>query len=200
MRFLWTLANGRNATNVIHAIAADSTVPSLALANSLFDGIGALAELTTYLGFLSSDTTLAHVDLRDLRSAHLGLYQSEGTPVAGTSGDDALPEEVAFVISLRSDHTGPSNRGRIYLTGIASNALDGAGHASDAFVAAALAFVQAMNGVLIANALTLAVAHRGHASYTNRVGATVPAESAGSVPVITIAARDNVFDSQRRRK
>lgn len=200
MRLLWTLPNGRAATNVLHASVADDVHPSLALANALFDGIAALAELTTYAGYLSSDTSLMHVDLRDLRSEHLGLYESEGSPVPGTSADPALPEEVAFVISLRTGLTGAAHRGRIYLPGMASNALDSAGHADAGFVAAALAFVQAMNAVMIINALELGVGHRGHASYTNRLGDTVPAEAAGTDPVITIAARDNVFDSQRRRK
>lgn len=200
VRLLWTLANGRAATNVLHAIVAGETHTSLALANALFDEIAALAELTSYAGYLSADTNLTHVDVRDVRAEHLGLFESEGAPVPGTSGDSALPEEVAFVISLRTGLTGPAHRGRIYLTGIAANALDTAGHADAGFVAAALAFVQAVNGVFIANGLTLAVGHRGHASYTNRVGHTVEAEPAGSDPVLTIAARDNIFDSQRRRK
>ncbi len=57
------------------------------------------------------------------------------------------------------------------------------------------------NYTAFAEGVALTIANRAHADYTSAfTGELVPAEVAGFNDVISISARDNVFDSQRRRK
>ena len=58
----------------------------------------------------------------------------------------------------------------------------------------------ALSRLRVAPSIQMAIGHRGHAEYTNAKGVTVPEELPGSDLVSTISIRDNVFDSQRRRK
>jgi hypothetical protein len=200
VRLVWSLPNGREATNVLHAINAGAVPVNVAMANAIFDFISTSASWGLYAAFLSSETSFVRVDVRDLTSAHLGVFESAGTPVVGTGVGNALPEEVSLVSTLRTGMTGPAHRGRVYWTGFDDSVLDANGHA----VADLRTAINNLMAIVIAAfasvGLDLGVAHRGHADYVNARGNTVPAEAAGTDRVLQTDVRDLVFDSQRRRK
>jgi len=200
MRLLWTLPNSKTATNVLHLIVPDGTVNSQALADALYDGIVGFGDTAPYLAYLSSETSLVGVDVRDIRTASQALFQSTGLATAGTGGGNALPEEVSLVVTLRTALAGRAHRGRIFLTGFDDSTLDVNGHADATFVLTTLAFVAGIVAIIGENGMDLGVGHRGHAEYINAKGATVAAEAAGTDRVTNVIVRDNVFDSQRRRK
>lgn len=200
IRLRWTLPNGKFAHNVLHGIVDGGLDNSVLLANSIYDAIAGSGETTTYLDFLSSETSLDFVDIRDVRTENQTLYQSEGAALPGTGTGNALPEEVSLVVTLRSALAGPAHRGRVYLTGFDDSVLDVDGHCVSGCATAARNFVVAISGALLANGVALGIGHRGHDEYTNSAGNTVLAELPGTDLVTSILVRDNVFDSQRRRK
>jgi len=200
VRLGWVLPNGKSASNVLHAIVDDGLDNSVLLANSIYDAIAGSGETTTYLDFLSSETSLAFLDIRDLRTGSQTLFQSEGAALPGTGSGNALPEEVSLVVTLRSALAGRAHRGRVYLTGFDDSVLDVDGHCVSGASTAARNFVVAISGAMLTNGLALGIGHRGHAEYINAHGGTVAAEAPGTDLVTSILVRDNVFDSQRRRK
>ncbi len=200
VRLVWTLPNGRQASNVLHAIVPDGSPPDEANATALFDDIAAATETTTYFAFLKTTTALQFIDIRDLRTESQALVQSTSAAVPGTGTGNALPEEVALVVSLRTALAGRAHRGRTYLTGFDDTALDANGHAVAGLTAAAADWMTALKDSMLGLGMTLGIGHRGHAEYVNPKGATIAAEAAGTDRVLTCVVRDNVFDSQRRRK
>jgi hypothetical protein len=200
LRLNWVLPNSRTATNVLHAIVDPTFVLTQVIVDNVFDDISSDATTTTYMAFLAGTTALQFIDARDLRVAEQALIQSTGVAVSGGGSGMALPEEVALVCTLRSALAGRAHRGRVYLTGFDSSAIDADGHAVSGLTAAAQAWVAALSIRMEAQGLALGIGHRGHASYVNSRGDTVPAELAGTDLVTAAIVRDNVFDSQRRRK
>jgi len=201
VRLLWQLPNSRAATNVLHAIVPDGLVNSQGLADALFGTIAGDGTTAGYFAFLSSQTALQAVDIRDLRTESQGLFQSTPGAVPGGGVANALPEEVALVCTLRSDLAGRAHRGRIYLTGFDASSIDAQGHAVAGLTLAAELWVNsALLGSFNFVGMTMAIAHRGHNAYVNKLGNTVPAEATGSDRVTQTIVRDNIFDSQRRRK
>src|SRR5205085_11714723 len=120
------------------------------------------------------------IDIRDIREPFHAMYQSANDARPGTGTGNALPEEVALVVSLRTHQTGRAHRGRVYLTGFDDSALDANGHAVPDLTANARTFVENVQDAMAASLLELAIGHRGHAEYVNHLGATVPAEAAGT--------------------
>jgi hypothetical protein len=200
LRLIWQLANGKVATNVLHAIVADGTDPSVAMANTILGNLVADAATDTYLAFLTTTTALQFIDIRDIRTPAQAAFQSTGPAAPGTGVLHALPEEVALVCTLRTALAGRAHRGRVYLSGFDASGLTAEGHATPGLTAAAQAFVEQLALYMAGEGLALGVGHRGHAEYVNAVGNTVAAEAAGTDLVTQVVVRDNVFDSQRRRK
>lgn len=200
IRLLWALPNGVLATNVLHAIVPDDLVNSQAVVDDLYNAIAAEGTTATYFAFLAPGTSLVGLDIRDLRTADQAAFQSGAAATVGTGILDALPESTALVVTLRSGLAGRAHRGRIYLTGYDASATTSTGRAAAAMATAALAWIDAIIGLMGARFMDLGIGHRGHAEYLNRHGVTVPAEAAGTDRVLSTTVRDLVFDSQRRRK
>jgi hypothetical protein len=200
VRFHWFLPNSRVATNVMHAIVPDGFVPDTIACNTIMAAVGGWTDIDTYFDFLAPTTSLLRVDIRDIRERDQAIFEGDGAAIPGTGIANALPEEVALVVTLRTGLAGPAHRGRVYLCGYDSSALDADGHAVPGLTAAAKALVEQISTGMSDAGMSLGVGHRGHAEYINAKGATVLEELPGTDLVTQIRVRDNVFDSQRRRK
>jgi len=200
VRLIWALSNGRIATNVLHALVDEGTEASVGMANSYFDSLAIDVDVVDYLQYLPTTVSLLRVDIRDLRAPSAPIVESDSAAVPGTGAGDPLPQGVALVATLRTALAGRSHRGRTYLTGFDDTTLDAVGHATGALTASALGFMNSVKTNMLSAIGSMAVGHRGHAEYINAKGGTVAEELPGSDPITTVIIRDNVFDSQRRRK
>jgi hypothetical protein len=107
---------------------------------------------------------------------------------------------VSFVVSLKTGLAGQANRGRVYLTGFTETNNQPGGIASDAVKNACVAFMGDVNSAFTAIAHPLCIAHPRRAGYTSATtGRVFPERAPGSVPVISIAALNNIWDSTRLR-
>lgn len=71
------------------------------------------------LGVFSTDMSLVRVVATDISEADgIQIEYTTGLPLAGTSGNDAAPNNVAVVATYRTGFTGRSFRGRTYFAGI----------------------------------------------------------------------------------
>lgn len=108
-------------------------------------------------------------------------------PIAGNALGDALPPEVAVVVSLRTLTAGPRGRGRMYLPGFAANQTDVNGNidstARDALAVDMASFFTGLNADVL---------------FGENVG--VASNAGGFWTVATEVRVGSVFDAQRRRR
>lgn len=197
----WLLANSTLAHNVLHC---QNTLPqpmSEALCNTVFDGIVGTAEWTAYALMLNEATRLNAVKMRNLDVGGENEFVSTSTAEPGTATGIPLPAGVALSVAIKTQVSGRSGRGRVYLTGFdADAAVDSEGKALAGLVTAAPAFVQMVREILGGQSLTLGVAHRQTDEYVSRwTGNTIPARDAGWIQCTQVVLPDAIFDSQRRR-
>lgn len=196
----WNLASGKQVKNVLHGSVAGGFNSTAAIAQAVYAAIIGSASWTAWAAFLSNQAQLANVQVRDMRTANLPWVLSTGGATPGTSVSAALPPGVSLVISERTAMAGRGYRGRVYLPGLASNALVvGTGAASAAANTAAVNFMTAVQSALTASGITLAIANPARAQYTGRRGRVIPARPAGIVPVTSMVSRLTALTSQRRR-
>lgn len=197
----WGLTSGKVGHNVIGLSVPTSWTATVAEAEAARAALVAGANWTAYAGFLATGTTLAGVDLLDIRSASNPLVSSSGTSTPGTSVSLAIPSEVAAALTIRTNKTGPQNRGRVYLPGFATNALA----AGDLIAAAAMTaisnFITNMHLAWQATGATAwVILQPARAAYTSpRTGRQFPARAATFIGQSSVSLRDNHWDSQRRR-
>jgi len=200
MRMVWQLANG-TASNVLHAIVADGFHWTTTDVDNVMDGIVASTGWTDIHPLLATTTLLLGLEIKDIRAPHLGSIASSAPAAAGTDVNRPFPDQIALVVTLLTDGSGRSNRGRTYVPGWANDAGDASGLATVDAVLAAEVFMSAVRDAMAAVGFEMAIGHRGHAAYISpATGIEVPAELAGSVPVSSVRVRDNKFDTQRRRQ
>lgn len=196
----WNLSSGKQVKNVLHGSVAGGFAATAAVAQAIYAAIIGSASWTAWAAFLSNTSQLANVQLRDMRTANQPWVLSTGAATPGTSVSAALPPGVSLVISERTALAGRGYRGRIYLPGLAANALVvGTGAASAAANTAAVNFINAVSAAMTANGVTLAIANPARAAYAGRRGRAIPARAAGIVPVTSVLARLTALTSQRRR-
>jgi hypothetical protein len=197
---IWNLPSGKQVKNVLHAQVAAGFNATAAVAQAIYASIIGSGSWTAYAAYLSNAGQLAAVALRDLRTANMPVVQSTGGATAGTSVSAALPPGVSLPITLRTASAGRGFRGRVYLPGLASNAVvTGTGAIVAATNTAAVNFVTAVQTALTASAATLSLAQPARQQYTGRTGRVIPARSNNVVNVTSIVARLTAFTSQRRR-
>jgi hypothetical protein len=131
--------------------------------------------------------------------ANQPIISSGAGGATGTSSGTELPDEVALVVTERTAFTGPQNRGRMYIPGWATTALGANNTAAAAAVTALGNWAGNIAGILSAQGYTWCVGHVARQAYTGSTGTQHPARVAGTVPITTVAVRDNHWDSQRRR-
>lgn len=196
----WELANAKVVHNVLHGIVAGGFAATSTIAEAIRTAITSGAQWTNYAAELNSAVSLLAVALRDLRTANEPLVDSTGAPVSGTAAVKALPPEVALAVTLRTANAGRAFRGRVYLPGFDSSAMNADGTATAGCLTDAQAFVAHVQAGMAASGVTMAIAQPARAAYTGpRSGVAHAARAANAVPVTAILVRDAVFDSQRRR-
>lgn len=200
VHIIWTLTDGKTARNVLGLRVASNYTPTPTSADLIRAQLVTGANWSTYASFLAPGTVLTRVDLRDMRAVDQPFVSSTGAAAPGVSTGTALPSEVAAVVTLRTNLTGPGNRGRVYLPGFATNAL-GAGDviASGAMTAIAGFVTNITNGMAAAPGEWVLM-QKPRAGYTSPITGTVfPARAAGTISLASKIVRDNHWDSQRRR-
>jgi hypothetical protein len=208
VRLIWTLPNGKEASNVLHASGigtADLTQGQIdakfAAIQAAFSGTGSLQTC------LHQETTLQGIGVRNLSPigsppvAH-GEVTSSESGIAGTLTDNPLPQGIAFVVSLRTAQGGQQGRGRVFFGGFTEAMNTADGDADPAVFNGARSFLLGVQAALNAGtpALQLCIAHPARAAYTGRSGAEHPARDAGFVPVTSIVTRDHNWDTVRLRQ
>lgn len=117
--------------------------------------------------------------------------------VAGSAVGQAMPAEVAEVVTLRTALRGRQNRGRVYLPAFEQGFFDNAGHLDVGLPAVVTAQLEAVMSALSTNGADLAVGSYG--PYKNPVTHLLEAGTP-HVTVISSVTMDNLADVQRHRK
>lgn len=206
----WT-NSGELAVNTLGALITGSPTFDQPLANTLGTAIKSafVSRLST---LYSNKTQLVRVGIRDLRSAGQPEYRDSSGASPGTAIDEPLPRQVAINLTLRTRLAGRKFRGRCYLPppGEAQNDVNGL--IVPAFASAAVLFLQDIDGILVGNAMDLAVISQPSERYTivkttfHDDGTTTTetlsniAARDGQINVTTtIESRDSRWETQRRR-
>lgn len=197
---VWNMADGKLAHNVLHGQYTGSFAGTQAQANGILTGLTTGAQWTNLALFLANTCALTAVTFRDLNVKDQPLIQSTVAGKNGTSASPEMPNEVSAVITLRTAQTGRQNRGRMFIPGWATNALQTGNVIADAAVTALNAWASIIAGVFSANGgYVFGVGHVARAEYTSNNGTHHDARASGLVPITTIGAKDNHWDTQRRR-
>lgn len=203
IRLIWQLPNQKIANNVLHGHYTGTPITTQTAINALMTSIG--AAFTARLATSCAPTfQLNAVGYRDMADAGGGTGHGEIVSnlgaIVGTGTGDVLPPSISFVVSLKTGLAGQANRGRVYLTGFTEANNQPGGIATDTLKNACVAFMGDVNAAFTAISHPLCIAHPHRAGYTSATsGRVFPERAAGSVPVISIAALNNVWDSTRLR-
>ena len=184
----WALSGTDWAVNALHALIPSADSVDAALAAAWATDIEAAHVDSGLAALQPTAVSLSRVDVRDLREPALPAYSAPMTS-AGTSEAELLPRGTALVVTKRTNRAGPSYRGRIYIPGFSEDANEAGGRASSAAVAAATAFVEALQDAASARGHTLAVAS------LYKQGQFDPSAN----PITQVEVRDAIWDGIRGR-
>jgi hypothetical protein len=148
--------------------------------------------------FCKTTTGFGAVALRDLRNASAAEVVSTSAAVQGTDTTDNLPLSIAAVVTLRTAKAGRSFRGRSYLPMFTEAANGPNGHMLATFKTQLDAFATAMLTAANQSGAQLAVLSRP-TTFDPDTGLPIAPGLGFVTPVTQILARDDVWDSQRRR-
>lgn len=182
------LSNVQRVENVLHfRNTIDSPTPEnmQALADAIVDQV-----TDNWLPLMNSSTTFTEVYVEEYADDISQSATASGANAPGTAGALAMPGGSTFVVSLRTQFTGRSRRGRTYTIGMEETQQNG-GVVTDAYRNAWLA---AFNGL---RAATLTI--QWELVIASLVSGGVPRSTALVTPVNACIAVDNFVDSQRRR-
>ena len=161
VRIIWTLGGQPFAVNVLGCRKTGATVIDQALANTVGASIKASFTSSGLAGGAVSTTVgLANVGVRDISSAANVEFIDGGASVPGSVGDDVLPPQVAYCVTLRTARAGKSYRGRVYLPGFTKGQSTTGGTVTAAARDFAAAFLNDIRTDLPATGLSLAVVSR----------------------------------------
>lgn len=180
---------GERAMNRIHVnVGAE---PNAVVMSDLADE--ALAWWTSNIRTIVSDTlALREVYLKSLHAAVAPeVTVTAGLPSSGTMTVPPLPSNVSLAISLRSNQTGRSARGRWFWCGFAEDQIDGNLVTGGTITSIDAALTNLKNEIDALGHTWVIVSYRS--DNAPRVGGPVYFD------VVNIAAVDPVVDSQRRR-
>jgi hypothetical protein len=200
VKLLW-LQNGMQLANVLHGNLTAAGPLNPAVAESIFSAIKANAATLTWFGHLETGISLTHVHVKDLRAPNNPTIESTGLPLAGTSAGRFSAQDLALVVTLRTQFSGKGFFGRVYLPGITEDNLADTRHFAGAVSSPAIAFLNGVNSAMTAQGLPWVVAHR--ALQANTDPAAPPSQQqprpAGVTPITAAVLTDLRIDSQRRR-
>lgn len=196
----WALSDGKEAHCIIGGTVGASFAPTPTVADAILTALTTGTNWSTLTPFLSTSSSLAAVTLRDIRAKDLPYVRSVGAGHPGSSVGTDMPNEIAAVITLRTNAVGQGNRGRMYIPGWASNAVAAGNTISATAMSALQTWANGIPGALSASGITFALAQPARAGYTSpKTGAVHDPRNATSLPITLQVVRDNHWDSQRRR-
>src|SRR5262245_52878658 len=162
VRLIWTLGNGKVASNVLHASYTTPPPRTQAFSNTLMTGFSTAFTASALSNAIHTSCSLTAVGVRDMaQTTHPGGWaeiRSNLGAVAGVGTGDALPFNVSFVVSLKTDHRGQGMRGRVYLPGFNEVSNVAGGLCDDNVANAAVDFIGRLQTFMGNNGLTLALA------------------------------------------
>ncbi len=196
----WALSDGKVGHNYLYGRYSGSYAGTQAQANAIMTALSTGAPAVALLGTMALSGGLAGVDIRNVSVADQAIVSSSNALVAGTSAAQALPNEVAAVITLRTANAGRAFRGRMYVPGFAVDQMAVGNVMAPGLVTALGNWANTIIGALSPSGYTLVIGQRARAAYTSpTTGRTFAARPANTVTVTSLTVRDNRWDSQRRR-
>jgi hypothetical protein len=196
---VWNLTDGKQARNVLATTVSANFQVTATVAETLRAGFVVGGNWSTLAAFMPTTSSLAAVELVDIRGLNNAPVISTGAPTPGTSASPALPSETAICVTLRTAKAGIGFRGRMYVPNFATNALGAGDQVNAATITALNTWVNQIKAQLDGQSMTWSLAQPARAAYTGSTGTAHPARSAGTVPLTSWATKDNHWDSQRRR-
>lgn len=184
VNLIWQMAGADHMVNVLHYNIGSSVGVGQATADDLAADVQAAYAASGLDAYQANEYVLDRVTVRDIRTANQPEF-SASVADGGVSVEAPLPPGVALVVTLRTALSGRRYRGRTYLGGWAVNANGSMGQAIPGAITAAEAFMtDMMSHSVQASTWTLGVMSTVLNAINN---------------VTSVAVRDNVWDSQRRR-
>lgn len=196
---VWNLGSGNEGRNVLYGRVAAGFSATATVAEAIRAALVTGGVWTALASFLAPSASLAAVELQDVRNAGMPVVRSTGPSTPGTSTGTELPNEVALCMTIRTALVGPGHRGRYYMPGWATNAVGTGNTVAAGAITAANNFTGLINSGMSANGLTWSLGLPARQAYTGTTGTQHPARAAHLETVLTVVARDNHWDSQRRR-
>lgn len=196
----WTYST-RPQLNVLHAQYTTAGPLSPTIAETIFSSIKASGAWTAYHARLAVNVVFTGVSVLDERAPSNPDIASTSAAAPGTSAFNALPPQVANVVTLRTALTGRSHRGRVYLFGFSNdgNVVEPDGTIVPTFNTECVNFVTAVQSAIASAGATLAIKSPALPERPAHDGTTLPAKPFEITPVTQIVARDTIFDTNRRR-
>lgn len=198
LRLIWTRGGAAHAVNVIGVINDGPVAINQTLANTLGTAVKAGFTSSGMDDFISTTYALAQVGIRDINVANQAEFLDTGGAVAGSDAGQALPPQIALVITLRTALAGPRFRGRVYLPGWTETVNDAAGLCTSAAAEGGRLFIASIYNALVASGMELAVLSRPRDADLLHVP-PITARAGVATPSNVFVVRDLVWDTQRRR-
>lgn len=183
---------------VQHAVVTPSFAPTPTIASNLLTRITALASSSGLNAFIANTCGFAGLSIRDLRQPNLGLVDATAGSLTGGATADMLPRQMAACMTLRTARAGRSYRGRSYWPGMAETANDVTNHYTTAFQTAFAAFCSGYISAFNGDGMTLGVMSRP--IFIRDEQSCVIGTPGFTTPVTSVLSRDNLWESQRRRR
>lgn len=145
---------------------------------------------TDYLGIMGTTAMYEGVTIRGLEAVEDIRYDLS-EPLPGSGFDEAMPAQVALVVTKRTGFTGRSQRGRLYCFGLDRAGLLDERHVTEDFRA----------GVQTAfdNFLTAVIGAGWQPVVLSYYHLSAPRVTAQIRPITSVDVRDAKLDTQRRR-
>lgn len=192
--------NGSRAfSNILHGTYAGTRPVPPTLAETVFSAIKAASSTTAWMTHLPAEVEFTGVSLKDLNTQHQVDNPSNSGAALGTAAGLASPLNTALVVTLTTAQSGSGFRGRVYLAGMVNEDQQSSTLWSAAVGAAAVAFVQGIQGVMLANGMPMAIGQHALNAGTHHDGSPWEARPAAIVPVTGVSIRNPRIDTQRRR-
>jgi len=196
MKLVWDFG-GRVRLNVLHFTGTSSRPVNQANTDSANTAIRSLFSSSGLAVMTAPSYGFRGVTARDISSpTNPEFIGSPSTNIPGDGTTDALPSQIAMVVSLKTDKRGRNYRGRVYIPGVEELQSDTNGLASAGYQTAVTAFMDGVRTYLAGVNWPLAVVSR---AYPADDAAGLPAKIADFANVVAVST-DQVFDTQRRRR
>lgn len=194
----FTLANAKVAHVVFHAHYTTAPSNIQTLVDGMF--ISTKSAFTTNLAsFMPTTVSYSGLGARDMTSFQNAEFEAVGAPAAGTGTEDALPEDVAAVLTENVTVRGRGVKGRMYIPGWSELANGAPGQMSAGVQAALNAYGTALTNAITAQNLTPCVAKPARQEYIGLTGTHHNARTATFAPITSFVCKDLEWDTQRRR-